>query len=722
MARRDFRAACRYFDSIQEVWSGKSDLDSGIMMRLGADAFCSSENLPRALTLIRIAITVLSRNTGETTELAECYVILGNVMRYMGKFREAEEAYRDAESIFRRNDDYSRAGVALNRLAAIHFRKGEFDSALKCLLEAVEHARKEDDNKKLAYIFGNIGRVYTLMGRLSQAEENIRFNIELSTQLGDDVELARAYLSLGYINIQQIRFDTAAEALATALVYIRKQDMRKEDVIYLTYLGELLIKTGRLSEAERVLNEAASGGSKISPESLLAARPLRHLAELMLKQGNFRKALLVANKAMILMKKLEDSVEIGALLKIQAICYQNLEQPDKARVAFVDSIALLEEYKAKFELAESLIEAGRSPLFGANQQTMYLCRAEEVYNACGIIPRATELQKMIGNLDAGPAAQIAVTSQTEVAAVDFPTRNEKMKQIVRHLKLLRNSDIPILLTGETGTGKDFLARYYHSIVRPDGPFVTVNCAAMPETLMESELFGCSRGAYTGAESDRRGLFLAANHGVLLLDEIGELTPALQAKLLSVLESKKLRPLGTSDEIPFDTIVIAATNRDLNIMVENGTFRRDLYYRLTGITLELPPLRERKEDIPHLLDYFMHKFGLIDNGQSPDRELVRLFVGYDWPGNIRQLENKVRQLSVMASMAKDGSIVELSRSFFDSRKDEVSNSLFEQVEQFEKRLLIEALASAGGNKSEAARLLSIHESTFRAKMKRYSLTA
>lgn len=183
----------------------------------------------------------------------------------------------------------------------------------------------------------------------------------------------------------------------------------------------------------------------------------------------------------------------------------------------------------------------------------------------------------------------------------------------------------------------------------------------------------------------------------------------------------MRPLGTSTEIDLDVIAIAATNRDLSDMVTSGLFRQDLYYRLAGITFQLPPLRERKEDIPRLLQHFMHKFGLL-NGDKAESELVRLFVSYHWPGNIRQLENKVKLLSVMASMAKEGSIVELSRSFFEHKKDECTSSLFERVEQFERRLLIEALVSSRGNKSEAARSLSIHESTFRAKMKRYRLEA
>jgi len=721
IARRDFPAACRYFDSNQGIWSGKSDLTGGIIMRLGARAFGSSGNLSRALTLIRTAITIISRAVGENSESAECYIVLGNIFRDMGKFREAEKAYRDAESIFRRNDNSSRAGVALNRLAAIQFRRGEFDSALKSLLEAVEHAKKENDNKKLAYIFGNIGRVYTLVGKLNQAEENIRFNINLSSESGDEIEMARAWLSLGYVKILKAEYDEAEKALQSGYEYLSRNQMQKENIIYQTYLGELYLKTNRLREASGILNEAIAGASKTAPGSLLAARPLRHLAELLIRQNNYRRALKTANRAMVIMKKLEDSVEIGALHKIIAVCHDHLESTKKARKAFGQSIALLEEARARVELADSLAEAGKSTLFGPNQQTMYLCRAEEIYNACGIVNRAAEIQKQIGQLEIYHQVSDDIVSD-QPNEIDFPTSSAKMKEIISHLRLLRGSDIPILITGETGTGKDYLARYFHSIARPDGPYVAVNCAAVPDTLIESELFGYSKGAFTGAETNRQGLFLAANHGVILLDEVGELPLMLQAKLLNILETKKLRPLGTATETELDLIVIAATNRDLHQMVEQGTFRQDLYYRLAGITLSLPPLRERKEDIPDLLKLFMTKFGLLDNGREPESELVRQFVGYDWPGNIRQMENKVKQLSVMASMAKDGSIVELARSFFENKQEEKTNSLNEQVEQFEKQLLVEALVAARGNKSEAARMLSIHESTFRAKMKRYNLSA
>ncbi len=720
VTRRDFPAACRYFDSLAESLRGNCDLDSGILMRLGAIAFGFNGNLSRALTLIRKAIDILSKIAGETKERAEGYIVLGNILREIGKFQEAEKAYRDAESISRRNDDFPTAGVALNRLAAIHFRRGELDSALKYLLEAVDYAKLENDKKKIAYLFGNIGRVYTSLGKLNDAEQNIRLNIELSSNLNDEIETARAWLSLGYVNIQQAKYENATEALENAKEYISRNKMDKEKIIHMTYCGELMYKTGRFAEADLILNEAFAEAYRIAPESLLAARPLRHLAESAKYHKNYRRSLQLANKAMILMKKLDNRPEIGALLRIQADCFENLNQEKKVQQTFYNAIRVLEECKAKLELADVLTEAGQSNAFDVSRQTMYLCRAEDMYNYCGVESKVTEIQKLIGRLQPDTAGKKANADLSGETNIKIGSRNKKMKKVIAELEMMKDSDLPILLTGETGTGKDFLAKHFHSISRPNGPYVAINLAAVPETLMESELFGYHKGAFTGADANRTGLFMAANKGVLLLDEIGELPSMLQAKLLSVLETRKLRPLGSSVEIDLDIKVISATNRNLYQMVEEGTFRRDLYYRLACFTLELPPLRARKEDIPDLLDFFMRKRELLKKGQQPDPELVRMFVSYDWPGNIRQMENKVKQLSVMASLAKDGSITELSQTFFDDQRDQQSNSLAEQVESFEKRLLLEAYISSGGNKSKAARLLSIHEATFRAKMKRYGL--
>ncbi len=464
MTRRDFQSAGRYYDTIADTCLKTQDLTSGIIMRLGAKAFGLSGNLSKALVLIRTAINTISKNVGESDNLSECYLILGDILRDSGKFSEAEKAFRDAESIYRRNDNCTGAGDALNRLAGILFRMGDFDGALSNLLEAVEYSRQENNNRKLAYLYGNIGRIYTQLGRLNKACDNISMNIELSKDLNDELELARAYLSLGYLRIQQGDYDSAEVSLADALELIKKNKLEREETIYLTYSGELLLKMNQLDGADWMLNQAVSRAYKIAPESLLASRPLRQLAELYIRRKSYRKALQFANKSMVIMKKLDDKIEIGAISKIQAICHENLDQGDKAMNLFTTAISKLEECRAKFELADALTEAGSSDLYNDRQKTVFLCRAEEMFSYCGADSKALEIQKMIGSLKIDKISSSSRKTETANEQAEFATSNPKMKKISAQLKMLSRSDIPILLTGETGTGKDFMARYFHKTV------------------------------------------------------------------------------------------------------------------------------------------------------------------------------------------------------------------------------------------------------------------
>jgi transcriptional regulator with PAS, ATPase and Fis domain len=283
------------------------------------------------------------------------------------------------------------------------------------------------------------------------------------------------------------------------------------------------------------------------------------------------------------------------------------------------------------------------------------------------------------------------------------------------------SEIPVLLVGETGTGKDLLARHYHLHTGRPGEFVAVNCAAFPDTLIESELFGYRKGAFTGASSDKEGLLQRANGGTFFLDEVGELSLASQAKLLTVIETCRTRRLGDTTEHTLDVRFIAATNCDLEAMVEEGTFRRDLYYRLSGIMFRIPPLTERPEDIPLLIHHFLKKEGVLGDTDQVDATLIAEFSSRSWPGNVRQLESEIRKLTLFSTMAREDSLGDLAGVLVQNDDDSQTVSLFNQVEQFERALIVKALRQANWNKSQAARSLSIHESTLRAKMKRYDIS-
>jgi two-component system response regulator AtoC len=231
--------------------------------------------------------------------------------------------------------------------------------------------------------------------------------------------------------------------------------------------------------------------------------------------------------------------------------------------------------------------------------------------------------------------------------------SDKMNEVRDLIDRVSDTDVTVLIRGESGTGKELVARALHAqSLRKDKPFVKVNCAALPTELLESELFGFEKGAFTGAIQHKPGKFEFANHGTMFLDEIGEMSPALQAKLLQVLQDGEFSRLGGKADVHVDVRVIAATNRDLEQMVRDGQFREDLYFRLNVVTINMPPLRERREEVPILSEYFLKKYSVQYNKPltpiSP--ELARLFLNFDWPGNVRQLENLIKRMVVLNSEA------------------------------------------------------------------------
>ena|SRR5258706_1010698 len=289
------------------------------------------------------------------------------------------------------------------------------------------------------------------------------------------------------------------------------------------------------------------------------------------------------------------------------------------------------------------------------------------------------------------------------------------------------TDATVLITGETGTGKELVARAIHeSSLRANKTFVPVNCAAIPQELLESELFGHSRGAFTGATSPRPGIFQLARGGTLLLDEVGELPPPLQAKLLRVLQEKEIRPLGADHPVPVDVRVIASTNRDLEAEVAKGTFRQDLYYRLQVIPIIVPPLRARRSDIPLLVRHFLEKTNRRYNlaVEISTEAMVHLWE-YDWPGNVRQVENMVEQLVILSSKDRidvedlpAGIVSFKKRCPAPARPIEGGGlDLQHELEQLEFRLIDEALRLAHGKKSRAAELLKVKRTTLVAKLRR-----
>ena len=298
--------------------------------------------------------------------------------------------------------------------------------------------------------------------------------------------------------------------------------------------------------------------------------------------------------------------------------------------------------------------------------------------------------------------------------------SKAMEDLLKKASVFAKADAPVLILGESGTGKELIARFIHDESGRKGKFVSINCAAIPEDLFESELFGYEKGAFTGATSRKTGLFVEADGGTLFLDEIGEMPLSLQAKLLRVLQEKEVRPIGGLKPVKVDVKVVAATNKDLEKLVKEGKFREDLYYRLNVLSLVVPPLRERLEDVTALVGYFLKKFG-EKYGKKVEfaPEALDLLLSYDFPGNVRELENIIHRLVIVS----DGRISKRDiEEIIGIKKENVvfSKTLPELVAEFEKSLIEEALRKSNFVQTKAAKLLGIDEKSLRYKRKKYKI--
>ena len=303
----------------------------------------------------------------------------------------------------------------------------------------------------------------------------------------------------------------------------------------------------------------------------------------------------------------------------------------------------------------------------------------------------------------------------------------KMRELYSLIAKVADSNAPVLITGESGTGKELVARALHDRgSRKNGPFVAVNCAAMPEALLESELFGHARGAFTDARAAKVGLFPSADGGTIFLDEIGELPLGLQPKLLRALQEKTVRPVGATAEVPFDARVIAATNRDLETMVEERAFREDLFFRINVIQISLPPLRARAGDVLLLAQHFLARTAeradkAITGFSAPAAERL---LSYSWPGNVRELQNSIERAVALASFDHIA-VEDLPEKVKNYRSNQVvltadDPSELVSLEEIERRYVTRVLESVGGNKSAAARILRIERKTLYRMMDRWGL--
>lgn len=376
-----------------------------------------------------------------------------------------------------------------------------------------------------------------------------------------------------------------------------------------------------------------------------------------------------------------------------------------------------------FMTAHASVESAREAFkLGADD---FVTKPFDVEELKLIVKKTLEKQQLIDENRAFKRAQRERGSVKNIIGA-----SARMQAIFQMIETVSEVQSTVLITGESGTGKELVARAIHDLSpRAEKPFISINCGAFTETLLESELFGYVKGAFTGANTNRKGLFEAANRGTIFLDEIGEMSPAMQVKLLRVLQEKKVRPVGAHDELPVDARVIAATNRDLKKMSTEGTFREDLFYRISVIPISLPPLRDRREDIPDLVDHFVGKFcDQAGKKLSISPKAMQMLETYMWGGNVRELEHTIERAVALErgdEILPDRlpeNITNYNPERINAEFDlpETGLNLAAHLDNLEKTYVLEALRKTDGNQTKAADLLQMQVRSLRHLLDKHSL--
>jgi two-component system response regulator HydG len=337
-----------------------------------------------------------------------------------------------------------------------------------------------------------------------------------------------------------------------------------------------------------------------------------------------------------------------------------------------------------------------------------------------------ELLTVVRKAEARRQAPLSSAKESSSPESAIVGRSPKMLEVYRAIGHVAPSTASVLITGASGTGKELVARAIHAhSERAEKPFTPINCGSFPETILESELFGHEKGAFTGADSSRPGLFEATNGGTLLLDEISETSLSFQVKLLRVLQEQQVRRLGSNTFIPVDVRILAATNKNLGPLIQSGRFREDLYYRLSVVTIDLPSLEERRDDIPLLVEHFLGRFNQRNQRQvSFSEDAVRLLTSMNWPGNVRELENLIERLAIFTATeeirADEVEQERVRRAATDAGIERSASTLGGKLQELERQEILRVLREAKGNKSLAARKLGIERKTLYEKARRLAI--
>jgi len=645
----------------------------------------------------RSALRVL-RFTDEHHMFAWAKLYLGRILVRLGRFDEASECFTESYVFFKRSRSYSSMIFALNDHAQLHFITGNLERAVEVLKQSIDSASRYNTDRNVNIDRRNLAMVYVKLGQFPNAEEILD---KMQGESCEEREIAGINRQRAIIALCRGEAIDAKRLLDELLPYFKKNGAARDIGVMFEYLGLAESELGNYRQAERLYRKVLD-----MPEPTVSAIAQTHrlLTDICIAQGKIDDARKHAGTAEAAIRKINERVELAALYRSLAKIETVEARGEKAREMFNKAISLFSELNARFELAMTHAAAGESGVFSLTDSLNHFDLAIQMFDkmkAPQRISRVREARERLKRIRIENAVQCHGFPEVIVAV------SKDMKHILSFAGDAAQTNFNVLLTGETGTGKDLLARYIHGKSGRNGEFVPFNAAAVPNEMIEAELFGYVKGAYTGANGEREGLLERAHGGTFYLNEIADASLQFQAKLLEVLETHRIRRLGQNSYRDVDFRLIAATNKDLAKSIKDGSFREDLFYRLNGVPIHLPPLRERPRDIPALIEHFLslHAGNRITNGhRNCINRISEHFRQLSVPGNVRELKQQLDLLWIKSG----GDIAAMPDLLDDSNRDS------------ERDTLLETLELTNWNRRQTARILGISEGAVRYRISKYNL--
>ena len=664
-----------------------SDLFIFIDLSINMDLLNNADTVNTLTILIRKA-----KKSHEFHLLAKYYNLKANLYSRQGKLYYSYLYYWKAIKNILKGEKPELAYIIYINLGYLYNKLGYYQNALDLLMMAFESLKDLPNKTSLGNVYCVTGYTYYNLNKLNKANEALNNSIEIKNKQNSVLTIAICQIHQAEIFIQNKDYNKAENLLETIISTLKTGSSFYWLSDALIWQAIVKLKLNKFDDYHSIITEAENLFKKSNQiEDLIKIQNVK--SDYYYLTNNTAKSLELLNQSLIIAK--ENSLRVLSLETINKMIMvftslNNFEKAFHLQKEMYQIKSLIENEKTRIKLAKF-----KSELTEFQKKLDYFSTQSTILSS--------ELKKI---------------TEKELIGISKKIRDVYDKTV----NIAKYENVNVLITGESGTGKEIIASIIHySSNRKNYAFIPVNCSAIPEQLIESEFFGHKKGAFTGAVSNKTGLFQAANQGTIFLDEIGDMPISVQAKLLRVIEEKKIKKIGEDKEIPLNFRIVAATNKNLAKEVEKGNFRLDLYHRLSSTQICIPALRDRAEDIPHLINYFLENLSLDMKIKKPyiDEKIIQKLCSYDYPGNIRELKNIVETLLIHSTNGN----IQLNNINFLSLKNSNKNLTGftdEQVfdlEEIENKYIDLALKKTNYNKTHAAKLLGISRDTLIRKLKK-----